>query len=281
MSPKSFTPSFIVALALLFSACTDPASESGQDVITSVTTSTSQPDETAADATPSTTSDSATETTASSLTTSEPASSEGAGCPPGEEAKGSIIGVFEFVNMRAEPTVNSPVLAEVPARSEVSFFPDSFASDDDDRSFVAVRNGAESCGWVSAEYLADADGRLVGFIDGVTYVERALHNLGAQAAHATYTQDGAEAPEVPFDDRELDLALNELRSIGRANPGALVRPDAAVEPLEGSEDPVGCIFGDGLFCQVEVLNANGEVIVVVGIGWYGDGISFLDLSPPG
>ena len=276
MSSKSSVVRMFVALALGLSACTDTADDAASSTISTATTPATQPAESVTSPTNATD----TETTANTSSTTESAPVLSDGCPATEAEPGAVTGVFEFVNMREEPTVDSPVLAELAAGSDLSFFPDSFVSEDPGRSWVSVQSGAESCGWVAAEYVKDADGRLVGFIDGVTYVQRALYNLGAEASHATYTQDGAEAPEVAFDDSELDPAIAELRQIGRTNPNARVRPDESVEPLEGSNDPVGCIFGDGLFCQVEVLNGDGEVIVVVGIGWYGDGISLLDLKPP-
>ncbi len=273
----------LIAIALIASACTtssdDSASPDGSastSVAANETTST-EPAPTSTTAVAVSTESSASEFSTTDTTTEEAVAPTGIPCPDGTREAGFVTGVFEFVNLRDRPSSSSDAITELPADSLLETVKDTDTWGDD-RQWIAVVNEYDNCGWVANEYIGGSDGKLLAFISADEYVRRALFGLGAEASHATFSQDGAEAPEVPLDDSGLSAAVAELRQIGTDNPMATVRPDASVEVDEGAPDGVGCIFGDGLFCQVEVLNESGEVIAVVGVGWYGDGITGADVT---
>ncbi len=263
---------FMLAVALLGAACSSSSEEGSPTTSTAPTTaSTTAPETTST----STSAEPATSTTDSTLITSVPPS----GCAEGEPEVGFVTGVADFVNVRAETSVNSAVLAELPPGAQLAYYPESLANNNG-RAWLAVKIGPEGgdqdCGAVAAEYIKDSDGRIVGFVNAVNYVTRAMFGREPETAHATYTQNNADSPKDPFDESELDAPLAALRQLGDAHPTATVRFDQSVPVEEGAPNGVGCNFVDGLFCQVEIVD--GEVVIAtVGVGWYGDGISVVDV----
>lgn len=257
MSLRFSSIPMIVGLSLFAGSCTSAADESPGTTVGDTTTS---------------------EPTSSSTSSSAQVSTSPAGveCPENSSEPGTVSGVFDFVNMRLAPTVKGDLLGELDAGSDLAYFPESYASESDDLSWIAVQYDEDSCGWVAAKYVKGSDGQLLSWIGPYEFVERALFGLEPQASTATYIQEGAEGPEVPFDKTQLDTVLGELRELGRANPNATVEPDLSVES-EDTKDLPGCTMGDGLHCRALVLDESGEVIAVVALGVNGDGISDLRL----
>jgi len=86
--------------------------------------------------------------------------------------RGTIIGVEDWVTVRANPALTGQQVDQVPARTEVAYFPESIQSDDRFEWMEISADGA--CGWVTGKFVKDVEGRVVGQVNAIDYTHRAL-----------------------------------------------------------------------------------------------------------
>lgn len=278
MNGKSFFGSTVVALALLGSACVSDVDDSAKSTTTAEQTDSGPTTEAAGGDTTAQAAESTTSTTEEVTTTSTTAAPAGQACAEtGGTERGVVTGVEEFVNLRSGPSVNAEILSEIPAGTMLTFYPGTVVSEGERQWVEVMLDSDAGCGSVAAQFIKGPDGKAVGVVSAVSYVERALKGLEPETAHGTFTQINPESPREPFDDAELEPGLEQLRMIGVGSPSAEVKPDETLEVEPEAPDGVGCIFSDGLYCQVQVV-VDDIVIATVGVSWYGDGITGLSVD---
>jgi hypothetical protein len=88
----------------------------------------------------------------------------------GVGTQATVVGVVEYVRVRAEPTTASEEVGRLGDGASVAVFKDQLTYDGSDYWWVPVRLPASgTCGNVAAEFLADESGRLDQQIPGVTF----------------------------------------------------------------------------------------------------------------
>lgn len=270
--------STLALLALLTGACGNtPIDEAGSTTQPpSTSTTTAAPAVTSSTTTVKGTEDP--EDSTSSSSSVETGSVDDENCAPeGPIGTGTLTGVFEYANLRAEPSVNSELITTIPLQAIFNYYPETIKTGGSRSWMMVMMDDGGPCGWLAGEFVKGEDGRVVGVVDAVTYIQRALVGLEPEAAHGTFTQIGPDSPREPFDDAELIPVLKQLRQLGQDNPGVQVRADETVEVDAGAPDGVGCVFVDGLICQVLITNGD-TVIATAQVSWYGDGITGVEVQ---